>query len=328
MMCSTQTLEEPEVVLHFDPIAVGWRGVSHQDKGILSMELTSVCNTLLQVLVHIPAVVHWLSTSNHPASCKVKNGCLLCACCSVLMQLDVESVVKPDEFLNIMKDACDDPQVVVEDILLRLHSDYMSLYSTVRVSIWSERTSPPFQIFGGLWKLSAPCCGVTYKPFFTLKVPLSAQTIQLCLNGLKACDVCEVCDCPDMSIPTDCSLHTAPAVLILNLKRFLDDNSFCAKNVIIQPEITLLKQYLYCLRSVVFVNGTSPDLANFYPVTVCPMGVYNEFTDAAFKKVSVTSLIAKERYLQTSYMAVYELTKVTEIYLSTGDILKHILFAD
>ncbi|KAK3931548.1 Ubiquitin carboxyl-terminal hydrolase 36 [Frankliniella fusca] len=221
------------------------------------MEVTSVCNTLLQVLVH--AVVHWLSTSNHPANCKVNDSCLLCACCSVLLLLDMERVVKPENFFNIMKDACDDPQVVVEDIILRLHSDDMSLYPTVSVSIWSERTSPLFQIFGGLWKLSASCCSVTYKPFFTIKVPLNAQTIQLCLNSLKACDVCEVCNCPDMSIPTECSLHTALAVLILNLKRFSDDDSFCDKNVIIQPGITLLKQYLFCLRSVLFVNGTSTD---------------------------------------------------------------------
>ncbi|KAE8738600.1 hypothetical protein FOCC_FOCC015914 [Frankliniella occidentalis] len=203
MMRATHTLEQAEVVLHLEPITVGWCSVKHRDKGIAQRELTSV-------LMHVPSFVAWLSKSQHSSSCNAKASCLLCATLTIFEQLDSEVVVHPLQFCNIMK---------------------------------------------------ASCCGTTYEPFLTIKVPLTGRTVQQCLDGLESSrEICSNCDCAVKPVMT---VHTAPAVLIINLGRFMDDGSLCDKEIIIQPDIVLQKRFSYSHLSTVFVNGEHIDMEDF-----------------------------------------------------------------
>ncbi|KAK3920439.1 Ubiquitin carboxyl-terminal hydrolase 36 [Frankliniella fusca] len=310
MMRATKSIEEPDVVLYMDPIPVGWSGVPHRDKGFANFELTSVCNTLVQVLMHVPSFVHWMLKSQHEISCPAKESCLLCATISLRQQLDSQLIVRPEQFCELMNDASDDAHEVMRDILLMLHANVMSVYSSLVMSTWSERTSPIFQMFGGLWKVSASCCGTTFQPFLSIEVPLVASSLQVCLDGLGAKNICKICKSAVKSVMT---VHSAPTVLIINLGRLLGNGSFCDKEIIIPPDIILQERFSYRHLSTVFASGGHIDNVNYSALTSCPNGILHVFTDASFKRVNAASLLGDPKYLKSSYMAVYELRKEIKI---------------
>ncbi|XP_052129822.1 ubiquitin carboxyl-terminal hydrolase 36-like [Frankliniella occidentalis] len=290
MTSSTLDRVEAEEIVYSEEVKRGWTDVPHIHKCIALTDYLSLSSTVLQALVHVPAFVHWLIYSpGHSVNQCCLEQCLVCALIDFLSLFQMERVYQSEKFCRIITGVSEekDAQKYLEKFITRLHVDFIKSYAPKRrLSLQSERTSPVFQIFGGLWKISALCCGKTYKILkssLNIAVPLTSSHIQSCLDAAiqELSTKCLCSECGSELCAASVSVDSPPTVLCLNLERFQEDGSIDDREVLVEPRITLDKKYSYNLLSLILANGMSREAATYFPITICPGGVIHEFRGAS-----------------------------------------------
>ncbi|XP_072704738.1 ubiquitin carboxyl-terminal hydrolase 42-like [Ciconia boyciana] len=308
-----------------EKICMDWQQRQRAGAGLYNLGNTCFLNSVLQCLTYTPPLANYLLSREHSQSCRQQGFCMMCimeahvnkvlrASVRVIQPSAVITVLTREHFqLGMQEDAHE---------FLRYTVDAMQRACLSRSSdldISSQATTIVHQIFGGFLRSRVTCLSCravsdSYEAF--LDVPLhikAASSVTAALQDFvkpeqldgKNCFKCSKCD-KMVAASKRFTVHRAPKVLTVCLKRFEDFTGRKISKLVEYPEYLDLRPYtsqtageplLYTLYAVLVHSGGSCHAGHYFCYTKASNGLWYEMNDASVDGRGIDTVLRQQAYL-------------------------------
>ncbi|XP_065496248.1 ubiquitin carboxyl-terminal hydrolase 36-like [Caloenas nicobarica] len=308
-------------------LAVKWQRVQRIGAGLLNLGNTCFLNATLQCLTYTPPLANYLLSKEHGRSCHQSGFCMMCVMQNHVMQAFANSgsVIKPVSFVRDLKKIA--PHIRFgrqEDAheFLRFTIDAMQkacLPNCTELDRQTQATTLIHQIFGGYLRSRVKCLmckGVsdTFEPCLDLPVEITQaanveQALELfvkpdLLGGENAymCDKCK----KKVSATKRFTIHRAPNVLTLALKRFADFTGGKITKDVGYPELLNIRPYtsqtsgdpvMYGLYAVLVHSGYSSHAGHYYCYVKASNGQWYQMNDNVVRPSNIKVVLNQQAYV-------------------------------
>ncbi|XP_074875444.1 ubiquitin carboxyl-terminal hydrolase 42-like [Buteo buteo] len=319
----------PQQRILFPPekICMDWQQRQRAGAGLHNLGNTCFVNSVLQCLMYTAPLANYLLSHEHSQSCRQQDFCMMC-----IMEAHVnevlhssDSAIQPSAVINVLTRIGEDFQLGrQEDAHEFLHYtvDAMQtacLSGSSELDMSSQATTIIHQIFGGFLRSRVTCLSCkavsdSYEAF--LDVPLdikAASSVTAALEDFvkpeqpdgENCFKCSKCD-KMVAASKGFTVHCAPKVLTVCLKKFEDCTGRKISKVVEYPEYLDLRPYmsqtagevlLYSLYAVLVHRGDSCRAGHYLCYTKASNGLWYEMNDMAVDGCGIETVLRQRAYL-------------------------------
>ncbi|XP_074875435.1 ubiquitin carboxyl-terminal hydrolase 42-like [Buteo buteo] len=319
----------PQQRILFPPekIRMDWQQRQRAGAGLHNLGNTCFVNSVLQCLTYTAPLANYLLSREHSQSCRQQDFCMIC-----IMEAHVnevlhssDSAIQPSAVINVLTRIGEDFQLGrQEDAHEFLHYtvDAMQtacLSGSSELGMSSQATTIIHQTFGGFLRSRVTCLSCkavsdSYEAF--LDVPLdikAASSVTAALEDFvkpeqldgENCFKCSKCD-KMVAASKGFTVHCAPKVLTVCLKKFEDCTGRKISKVVEYPEYLDLRPYmsqtagevlLYSLYAVLVHRGDSCRAGHYLCYTKASNGLWYEMNDMAVNGCGIKTVLRQRAYL-------------------------------
>ncbi|KAK2532168.1 hypothetical protein Q9966_008432 [Columba livia] len=314
-------------------LAMQWQRVQRIGAGLLNLGNTCFLNATLQCLTYTPPLANYLLSREHSRTCHQSGFCVTCVMQNHVTQAFANSgsVIKPVSFVRDLKKIA--PHIRLgrqEDAheFLRFTIDAMQkacLPDCTELDRQTQATTLIHQIFGGSLRSRVKCsmCKAvsdTFDPCLDLPVEITVpgqgqqaanveQALELfvkpdLLGGENAylCDKCK----KKVSATKRFTIHRAPRVLTLALKRFADFTGGKITKDVGYPELLNIRPYMsqtsgdpvmYGLYAVLVHSGYSSHAGHYYCYVKASDGQWYQMNDNVVRPSNIKVVLNQQAYV-------------------------------
>ncbi|KAK2532167.1 hypothetical protein Q9966_008431 [Columba livia] len=314
-------------------LAMQWQRVQRIGAGLLNLGNTCFLNATLQCLTYTPPLANYLLSREHSRTCHQSGFCVTCVMQNHVTQAFANSgsVIKPVSFVRDLKKIA--PHIRLgrqEDAheFLRFTIDAMQkacLPDCTELDRQTQATTLIHQIFGGSLRSRVKCsmCKAvsdTFDPCLDLPVEITVpgqgqqaanveQALELfvkpdLLGGENAylCDKCK----KKVSATKRFTIHRAPKVLTLALKRFADFTGRKITKDVGYPELLNIRPYMsqtsgdpvmYGLYAVLVHSGYSSHAGHYYCYVKASDGQWYQMNDNVVRPSNIKVVLNQQAYV-------------------------------
>ncbi|KAK2521050.1 hypothetical protein Q9966_013186 [Columba livia] len=314
-------------------LAMQWQRVQRIGAGLLNLGNTCFLNATLQCLTYTPPLANYLLSREHSRTCHQSGFCMTCVMQNHVTQAFANSgsVIKPVSFVRDLKKIA--PHIRLgrqEDAyeFLRFTIDAMQkacLPNCTELDRQTQATTLIHQIFGGSLRSRVKCsmCKAvsdTFDPCLDLPVEITVpgqgqqaanveQALELfvkpdLLGGENAylCDKCK----KKVSATKRFTIHRAPRVLTLALKRFADFTGGKITKDVGYPELLNIRPYMsqtsgdpvmYGLYAVLVHSGYSSHAGHYYCYVKASDGQWYQMNDNVVRPSNIKVVLNQQAYV-------------------------------
>ncbi|XP_064903769.1 ubiquitin carboxyl-terminal hydrolase 36-like [Columba livia] len=308
-------------------LAMQWQRVQRIGAGLLNLGNTCFLNATLQCLTYTPPLANYLLSREHSRTCHQSGFCVTCVMQNHVTQAFANSgsVIKPVSFVRDLKKIA--PHIRLgrqEDAheFLRFTIDAMQkacLPDCTELDRQTQATTLIHQIFGGSLRSRVKCsmCKAvsdTFDPCLDLPVEITQaanveQALELfvkpdLLGGENAylCDKCK----KKVSATKRFTIHRAPKVLTLALKRFADFTGGKITKDVGYPELLNIRPYMsqtsgdpvmYGLYAVLVHSGYSSHSGHYYCYVKASDGQWYQMNDNVVRPSNIKVVLNQQAYV-------------------------------
>ncbi|KAK2532144.1 hypothetical protein Q9966_008408 [Columba livia] len=314
-------------------LAMQWQRVQRIGAGLLNLGNTCFLNATLQCLTYTPPLANYLLSREHSRTCHQSGFCMMCVMQNHVTQAFANSgsVIKPVSLVRDLKKIA--PHIRLgrqEDAheFLRFTIDAMQkacLPDCTELDRQTQATTLIHQIFGGSLRSRVKCsmCKAvsdTFDPCLDLPVEITVpgqgqqaanveQALELfvkpdLLGGENAylCDKCK----KKVSATKRFTIHRAPRVLTLALKRFADFTGGKITKDVVYPELLNIRPYMsqtsgdpvmYGLYAVLVHSGYSSHAGHYYCYVKASDGQWYQMNDNVVRPSNIKVVLNQQAYV-------------------------------
>ncbi|KAM6245286.1 ubiquitin carboxyl-terminal hydrolase 36 [Porphyrio hochstetteri] len=321
-------IPEPQKVLFpVKNLSMKWERISHIGAGLHNLGNTCFLNSTLQCLTYTPPLANYLLSKEHSRNCQQGGFCMLCIMQNHTIQAFTNSgnVIKPVAFTRDLKKIAQHLRFGRQEDaheFLRYTIDAMQkacLNGYTKLDRQTQATTLVHQIFGGYLR-SRVMCSVcnnvsdTYEACLDLTLDIKkavniVQALELFVKPEVLCgDNAYMCaTCKNKVKASKCfTIHRAPNVLTLSLKRF---NSFSGDKItkdVGYPEFLNIRPYMsrnkgesvtYGLYAVLVHSGYSCHAGHYYCYVKASNGQWYQMNDDMVRLSNIKVVLNQQAYL-------------------------------
>ncbi|KAK2521045.1 hypothetical protein Q9966_013183 [Columba livia] len=314
-------------------LAMQWQCVQRIGAGLLNLGNTCFLNATLQCLTYTPPLANYLLSREHSRTCHQSGFCMMCVMQNHVTQAFANSgsVIKPVSLVRDLKKIA--PHIRLgrqEDAheFLRFTIDAMQkacLPDCTELDRQTQATTLIHQIFGGSLRSRVKCsmCKAvsdTFDPCLDLPVEITVpgqgqqaanveQALELfvkpdLLGGENAylCDKCK----KKVSATKRFTIHRAPRVLTLALKRFADFTGGKITKDVGYPELLNIRPYMsqtsgdpvmYGLYAVLVHSGYSSHAGHYYCYVKASDRQWYQMNDNVVRPSNIKVVLNQQAYV-------------------------------
>ncbi|KAM7111054.1 ubiquitin carboxyl-terminal hydrolase 17-like protein 6 [Molossus nigricans] len=317
----SQPAHSPQDGLAAPENPVSWKRPWGVGAGLSNLGTTCYVNAALQCLTYTPPLASAMLSGQHGATCRKQTACVLCAMEAhvIRARLHPGDVIQPSQ--RLLTGFHRHKQEDAHEFLLFLLDAMQQACLRGRTPLDrpSEDTTLIRQTFGGYWRSRIECLtchGVsdTLDPF--LDIPLDirrAQSVTQALGVLGQPEQLDGADAYECSVCMEkvpaaktLTLHAAPQVLLLVLKRFSDPTGSKVHKDVLYPERLDLRPHLglrsagpllYELCAVLVHAGRACDSGHYFCYVRAGDSRWFRMDDAQVTACDVSSALSQRAYV-------------------------------
>uniref|UniRef100_A0A663F255 USP domain-containing protein n=1 Tax=Aquila chrysaetos chrysaetos TaxID=223781 RepID=A0A663F255_AQUCH len=295
----------PQQRILFPPekICMDWQRRQRAGAGLHNLGNTCFVNSVLQCLTYTAPLANYLLSREHSHSCRQQDFCMMC-----IMEAHVNKVLH--SLVSAIQPRALGRQEDAHEFL-RYTVDAMQracLSGSSELDMSSQATTIIHQIFGGFLRSRG-----TF-PQLLLNLELSAaSSVTAALEDFvkpeqldgENCFKCSKCD-KMVAASKRFTVHCAPKVLTVCLKRFEDCTGRKISKVVEYPEYLDLRPYmsqtagellLYTLYAVLVHHGDSSHAGHYLCYTKASNGLWYKMNDMAVDGCGIETVLRQQAYL-------------------------------
>ncbi|XP_054668330.1 ubiquitin carboxyl-terminal hydrolase 42-like [Grus americana] len=310
-----------------EKICMEWQQRQGAGAGLPNLGNTCFLNAVLQCLTYTPPLANYLLSGEHSRACHQEGFCMMC-----VMEAHVNKVlhssgstIEPRAIISVLTRIGEHFQLGMQEDaheFLRSTVDAMQracLSGSSDLDFSLQETTIVHQIFGGSLRSRVTCLSCravsdSYEAF--LDVPLdikAASSVTAALEDFvkpeqldgENCFQCSQCD-KRVAASKGFTIHGAPKVLTLCLKRFQDVTGRKISKVVDYPECLDLQPYmsqtageplLYSLYAVLVHSGGSCHVGHYFCYAKASNGLWYEMDDKSVDPCGIDTVLRQQAYL-------------------------------
>ncbi|XP_052630770.1 ubiquitin carboxyl-terminal hydrolase 42-like [Harpia harpyja] len=319
----------PQQRILFPPekICMDWQQRQRAGAGLHNLGNTCFLNSVLQCLMYTAPLANYLLSREHSQLCHQQDFCMMCVMEAHVNKVLHSSVsaIQPSAVINVLTRIGEHFQLGRQEDaheFLRFTVDAMQracLSGSSELDMSSQATTIIHQIFGGFLRSRVTCLSCravsdSYEAF--LDVPLdikAASSVTAALEDFvkpeqldgENCFKCSKCD-KMVAASKRFTVHCAPKVLTVCLKRFEGCTGRKISKVVEYPEYLDLRPYmsqtagerlLYTLYAVLVHHGDSCHAGHYFCYTKASNGLWYKMNDMAVKGCGIQTVLRQQAYL-------------------------------
>ncbi|NXU81283.1 UBP42 hydrolase, partial [Oreotrochilus melanogaster] len=292
--------------------------------GLQNMGNTCFLNAVLQCLTYTSSLAHYLLSREHSQSCVQLADCVMCRVQEHVHKVlhPTASAIKPLDVLTVLPRIGEQFQLDMQEDaheFLRCTLDAMGRACLPAGSNLDIQLTIVYQIFGGFLRSRVMCssCQVisdVYEPFLDVLLDIKeAASLTEALKNFVKPELLDgenrfrCCHCGQMAAASKrMTIHGAPQVLTVGLKRFEVFTGGKISKVVKYPEILDLGPYmseasgevqLYSLYAVLVHSGDNCHSGHYYCYTKASNGLWYKMDDSSVTPCGINIILQQEAYL-------------------------------
>ena len=302
------------------PVDGSWEQVWPIGPGMENMGNTCFLNSVLQCLMHTPALIRFLQSGQHRCS----NSDAFCAVCSMARLVKEcfprrAPVIRPLSFVTNLRLIANDMRVGRQEDaheFLRYLLDAMHTKLATGTGV-----TPITDVFGGSLVSAITClsCGhvsESVETFMDLSLDVHrVDSLERALHKFTAPELLQKSNryrCPACDSLVDAhktmSIHTSPATLAIQLKRFKHDGTKISRHVAFNESLDLSpyhkasssesgKEHQYQLYAVLVHEGSSCISGHYHCFVKASNDAWYSMNDASVHSVGLPSVLQERAYI-------------------------------
>ncbi|NXW92567.1 UBP42 hydrolase, partial [Alopecoenas beccarii] len=310
-----------------EKICMAWQHSQGAGAGLHNLGNTCFLNSVLQCLTYTPPLANYLLSREHSQACHQEGFCMMCRMEAHVNEVlhSSASAIEPWAVVSVLTQIGEhfqDGRQEDAHEFLRCTVDAMQrncLCGNSNVDISSESTTVIHQIFGGFLRSRVSCMSCqavsdSYEAF--LDIPLDIKAAASVTKALEDfvkpehldgenCFKCSKCD-KMVAASKRFTVHRAPKVLTVCLKRFGDFTGEKISQVVEYPEYLDLRPYmsqtageplLYSLYAVLVHSGGSCRAGHYFCYIKASNGLWYEMDDESVALHDINTVLRQQAYL-------------------------------
>ncbi|XP_062480393.1 LOW QUALITY PROTEIN: ubiquitin carboxyl-terminal hydrolase 36, partial [Pezoporus occidentalis] len=315
-----------KVLFPMEHLSMEWQRVHPVGAGLRNLGNTCFLNSTVQCLTYTPPLANYLLSKEHRCTRDQGSFCMICIMQNHVAQAFANSgsVIEPTAFVRDLKKIAghmrfgqqEDAHEFLRYTISALQNSCLS--GCTRLDCETQATTLVHQIFGGYLRSRVKCLSCksvsdTYDPFLDLALEIWEaedlwEALELLVKpdllGGENCYLCAGCN-SRVSATKRFSIHRAPNVLTLSLKRFTCDREKITKAVP-YPEFLNIRPYMsesegdpvmHGLYAVLVHSGYSCHAGHYYCYVKASNGQWYEMNDSVVSRSNIQEALKQEAYL-------------------------------